>query len=277
MTEIPEHLLKRSQARRGAAAASSDSGSDASPAKTEAAAQQSSAPAATGRAAAPAPQPPEAAKPDSPVVAAYKRRNRIPGWAMLGLAFLPLWAFMYVRAVTVQPKQPTGPLAVGTAAYSGCASCHGAKGEGVAGLGYQFTDGEVLKTFPHIEDQLRFVYFGTAAYNSAGVEIYGDPNRPGGAHVTGQRGVMPGQGANAGGGLTDAEILGVVCHERFDLGGASEDPAYEAEFELWCSPEAPMYAALEAGTSTLANLSETVADPATIPIGDAPVAGSAAG
>ena len=59
---------------------------------------------------------------------------------------------------------------------------------------------------------------------------------------------MPAQGATAGGDLTDAEILAVVCHERYTLGGA--DPTsdeYAEEFEDWCSEEAPMFAALEAG------------------------------
>ena len=44
------------------------------------------------------------------------------------------------------------------------------------------------------------------------------PNREGGPHVVfGRNGAaMPAWGGN----LTDAEILGVVCHERYDLGGA---------------------------------------------------------
>ena len=66
--------------------------------------------------------------------------------------------------------------------YTGCSSCHGAGGEG--GVGYAFADGEVLKTFPHIEDQLRWVYVGTDAYVAAGVDVYGNPDRAGGAHVT---------------------------------------------------------------------------------------------
>ena len=52
-------------------------------------------------------------------------------------------------------------------------------------------NGEVNKTFPHIEDQLRFVYFGTEAYNVAGVTNYGDPNREDGAHAAGSFGIMP--------------------------------------------------------------------------------------
>ena len=127
---------------------------------------------------------------------------------------------------------------------------------GEGGVGRPFADGEVLLTFPHIEDQLRFVYFGTAEYNLAGVSDYGNPDREGGPHLTGSFGVMPPQGEAAGGDLTDAEILAVVCHERYTLGGA--DPTAEEtveEFETWCSEEAPTFVALEEGT-TLAELAD---------------------
>jgi ADP-ribosylglycohydrolase len=91
---------------------------------------------------------------------------------------------------------------------------------------------------------------------------------------------MPGQGSLAGGDLTDDEILAVVCHERYTLGGA--DPASEEfveEFENWCSEESPIYEALEAGTS-LADLADagvvsTEGEPIEmIPVGDAPAEGS---
>ena len=80
---------------------------------------------------------------------------------------------------------------------------------GQGGVGYAFTGGEVVRTYPNIEDQLRFVYWGSAEYALAGVDISGDPNREGGPHITGAQGVMPAQGAEAGGALTDYEILGV--------------------------------------------------------------------
>ena len=96
---------------------------------------------------------------------------------------------------SARSRRPTeriaGPLGDGARLYTGCSSCHGSSGEGVSGLGYQFSQGEVLKTFPHIEDQLRWVYAGTDAYFTAGVESYGDPNRAGGAHITKARGIMP--------------------------------------------------------------------------------------
>ena len=62
--------------------------------------------------------------------------------------------------------------------------------------------------------------------------------------MTGELGVMPEFGTQ----LTDAEIVAVVCHERYTLGGA--DPTseeFENEYEAWCSPESPIFEALEAG------------------------------
>lgn len=279
MTEIPEHLLKRSRERRAALGLGGDEGgaapepAAATPATTAAAAPAAAAPAApAGRAAAPkAPEPPKP-KPDSAVVAAYKKRRRIPFWAMAALSFLPVWAFMYARAVTAQPVEAAGPLALGEEVYAGCQSCHGATGEG--GSGRKFADGEVLLTFPHIEDQLRFVYFGTSGYNAAGVASYGNPDREGGPHLTGSLGEMPPQGSEAGGALSDAEILAVVCHERYALGGADEGGDFAEEFELWCSEESAMFAELEA-SGTLATLHETEAGAEIIPIGDTPVEGSA--
>jgi hypothetical protein len=277
LTEIPEHLLNRSRERRAALglggdeAGSAPAPAAATPATTAAATPAAAAPAApAGRAAAPAAPAAPKPKPDSVVVAAYKRRRRIPFWAMAALGFLPIWGFMYARAVTAQPVEAAGPLAVGEETYAGCQSCHGANGEG--GSGRQFSDGEVLLTFPHIEDQLRFVYFGTAGYNAAGVDSYGNPDREGGPHLTGSLGEMPPQGAEAGGSLTDAEILGVVCHERYALGGADEGGDFAEEFEKWCSEESELFAELEAA-GTLATLHES--DPEIIPIGDAPAEGSA--
>jgi mono/diheme cytochrome c family protein len=216
-----------------------------------------------------APPPP---KPDSFVVSAYKRRKKIPFWAMLALSLLPIWAFMYARSVTTQVVEAAGPLGLGETTYGGCASCHG--GDGSGGVGYPFMNGEVLKTFPHIEDQLRYVYYGTEQYNAAGVEIYGDPNREGGAHVTGARNVMPAQGAAASGGLTDYEILAVVCHERYTLGGADPTGDYLDEYEQWCAEGSEIFADLEGG-GDLRDL-ETRFD-GIIPIGMAPVAGTTAG
>jgi len=255
VTEIPEHLLKRSRERRsavgqGGEASAADAPSDAAAASnlpaTTAAATPALAPTASGppaRTAAPVPAAAPPPKPDPLFVQAAKQRRKIPFWAMATLSLMPLWGFMYVRAVTEPPVVVEGPIGIGAEIYSSCASCHGAAGGG--GVGYQFSGGWVLDTFPHIEDQVRYVYYGTEGYNAAGVEIYGNPDRPGGPHVTGQKGIMPA----FGGQLTQYEIVAVVCHERYTLGGA--DPTSEEwadEYETWCSEDSPVFAELEAGT-----------------------------
>jgi mono/diheme cytochrome c family protein len=281
VTEIPEHLLKRSRERRAALGGGSDeaSGGDSPAATTPAVTTQAeAAPAAAtapaGRAAATPPAAPPPPKPDRPVVVAAKSRRRIPFWAMAALGLMPVWAFMYARSLTDQVEAVEGPLGMGAEVYGGCASCHGGSGEG--GVGYAFTGGEVLATFPHIEDQLRYVYFGTGEYNLAGVEIYGDPEREGGPHVTGARGLMPQQGSTVGGDLTDYEILSVVCHERYTLGGADPTSAeYAEEYEQWCSEESEIFAALEGGEYSLQDMDQSVED--IIPIGAAPAPGSPAG
>jgi len=285
VTEIPEHLLKRSRERRSAigqgddtAAAADAPAASSTPATTPstAAAAGTPAPAATGPAArtgVPAAAPPPPPKPDPVYVQAAKQRKKIPFWAMAALSLMPIWAFMYVRAITESPEVLAGPLGEGAEVYGNCASCHGAAGDG--GVGYPFAGEEVLKTFPHIEDQIRYVYYGTEGFNAAGVEIYGNPDRPGGPHIAGGRGVMP----QFGGQLTQAEIIAVVCHERYTLGGA--DPTSEefaAEFETWCSPESPVFEAVESGEYDITSPEgEEFGEVEVAPVGPEPVDGSAAG
>ena len=273
MTEIPEHLLKRSKAARvqaeGGTAATEPAATAPGTAAATTAASTPAVPAAAAAPAAPVGPPPP--KPDSPVVAAAKARKKIPFWAFATLSTLPLWAFMYVRALTPSADKISGPLGEGAVIFTGCASCHGSKGEGVSGLGYQFSQGEILKTFPHIEDQLRWVYNGTDAYFTAGVQIYGDPKRAGGPHITKARGVMPGQSSQ----LTQAQILAVVCHERFTLGGADPVGANEKEFDNWCAEDSPGWTALNDGSATFDNIDTKVTG--AIKVGTDPKAGSSAG
>jgi mono/diheme cytochrome c family protein len=284
VTEIPEHLLKRSRERRSAIGQGGDAAADApsdapaasnTPATTPATTTPAAAPAASGppaRTPAPAPAAPPPPKPDPVYVQAAKQRRKIPFWAMATLSLMPLWAFMYVRAVTEPPEVVEGPLGIGTEIYNSCASCHGAGGAG--GVGYGFSGGAVLETFPLIEDQIRYVYYGTEGYNAAGVEIYGNPDREGGPHITGNQGVMPA----FGGQLTQYEIVAVICHERYTLGGA--DPTSEewaAEYETWCSEESPVFAELEAGTYDFTSPeAPTMGDVAIMPVGPEAIAGSPA-
>lgn len=251
MTEIPEHLLNRSKARRSGASGEASSTENA-PAVAASATPAKSAPA---QAAAPKP-----VRKDPSYVKAAKERHKIPFWAMAGLSMLPVWAFIYFLALRPQEKTVEGPLAVGATQYSSCAGCHGADGAG--GAGRVLYQGEVLKTFPRIEDMLNFVYTGSQGYVKSGLATYGDPNREGGAHapLSYNGNPMPMQGMMAGGGLTDAQILAVVCHERYTVGGA--DPAAEewaAEYEDWCSPESPIFKALEAGSSTFDSIEKDFA------------------
>ena len=239
VTEIPEHLLKRSKDRQQ---------SGATPSTDVAATTPASAPAAVEQ-----PVVPVAPKviPDPPYVAAAKSRKKIPFWAMATLSLLPLWAFMYVAALKPQEKVVEGPLAIGSAVYGSCAGCHGAEGQG--GAGRVLHQGEVMKTFPKIEDMLNFVYTGSQAYVTAGIKVYGDPDREGGAHapLSYNGNPMPMQGEKAGGALTEAQILGVVCHERYAIGGTDpKDEKWAAEYEMWCSPESEIFLALENGTSS---------------------------
>jgi hypothetical protein len=86
---------------------------------------------------------------------------------------------------------------------------------------------------------------------------------------------MPQQGEELGGSLTDAEILAVVCHERFTIGGADPLGANQIEFDDWCAEDAPAWTALEDGSATFDNISETVTG--AIEVGTEPKAGSSAG
>jgi hypothetical protein len=68
------------------------------------------------------------------------------------------------------------------------------------------------------------------------------------------------QGEKAGGALTEAQILSVVCHERYTISGA--DPAsqeWKPEFDTWCSPDSEIFKALEAGTSTFDSIEKDFA------------------
>ena len=252
MTEIPEHLLKRSRERRSSLGEGGDAPAESAPFASTPATTAPATPAVAPRPAAPAvPAAPKAPKPDPAYILAAKTRKKMPFWAMSILGLLPIWGFLYLRGLTPQTEKVTGPLAEGATVYSGCQSCHGGAGEG--GTGRQLSEGEVLKTFPHIEDQLNFIYTGSVKFDLAGIAIYGNPNRPGGGNESsGYNGqAMPQQGEKAGGGLTEAQILAVVCHERYTLGGASkDDPKYTDEFAKWCAADSELFTSVQSGDRT---------------------------
>ncbi len=214
MTEIPEHLLKRSRAAKGkgddAPSAAVTPAASSAPA---AAAPAASGPPAVAAAAAAIPKDaaPEPAKPEPHYIQAAKARKKMPIWAFMIVLALPIWAISF--AGTMQEVEVEDELFIESAALytsSGCAGCHGAGGGG--GTGYQLSGGEVIKTFPAPIDMMVHVARGSAAI---GGEQYGDPNREGGARIAGNRGNMPAQI----GALTELELELVIFHERTALGG----------------------------------------------------------
>lgn len=217
MTEIPEHLLKRSRDRRAALGLGGGDAGEGDSAAPAAAASSAVEPAAAATpapaAAAPAEVEPAAPEPVPHYVEAAQRRKKIPVWAMPVLAGLIFWVPMYIGTLE-EPPVEGGPLVAGEALYSSCAGCHSPDGSG--GTGRQLNGGEVLLTFPDWRDQVEFVAQGTAGFDG---EVYGDPDRPGGAHVGGSFGNMPPQGATYGGAYSRLEILEVVLYTRIEFGG----------------------------------------------------------
>ncbi|MDP1805459.1 MAG: hypothetical protein Q8K72_09865, partial [Acidimicrobiales bacterium] len=116
MTEIPEHLLKRSKERRSAIGG--DDAPDDASAPTGEAVEAAPAAAPAAAAAVPAvPEPPKAPEPLRPEVAAAMSRKKIPFWAMPVLAALPLWAYVYQATLEPAPTGELTPLDAGAAVY----------------------------------------------------------------------------------------------------------------------------------------------------------------
>lgn len=219
MTEVPEHLLRRSQERRAAMGLGpepGDAGGGDAPAESAASSSAPAAPAAPEAPAGSAPLPVPAKEADAPpppappFVEAAERRKRVPVWALPVLAALPVWAFLYVGTLDPKTSAASDPVTAGAAIFSErCASCHGATGGG--GVGPQLSDGMVLETFADPADQIEWVSLGSEGFLEAGV--YGDAGKPVG-------GGMPA----FGGTLTPEELVAVVAHERVTLSGEEYDP-----------------------------------------------------
>ncbi len=230
MTEVPEHLLKRSQDRRsalGLGGGDGGDGGDATPAAaapadepSPGAAVEAAAPTAAAKQAAAVPA--VAAEPETPVppyVQASLTRKKIPLWVMPVLIFIPVWAVIYIGGLSKAASGAPSQLEEGATIYAAqCAGCHGSAGGG--GVGRPMTDGSLISTFPDILGQLQFVWTGSDGVGPAGT-VYGDPNREGGPHASlsynGNK--MP----NFDGSLTQAELLAVVRYEREVLSGAEID------------------------------------------------------
>jgi hypothetical protein len=221
LTEIPEHLLKRSKAAKSGKSGDGDAGgSDASSTPVAAEASTPAAPAAPAANLPNLDPPPPPPKPVPTYVQAAQARKRIPIWVLPVIAALPIWAMSFAGTMQ-QPEVEDILLIDAELVYGSCAGCHGGNGGG--GVGYALSDGEVLATFPNVIDQLAHTARGSDAI--AGQQ-YGDPDRPGGARVAGDRGLMPAQQASLS--LIELEI--VVFHERAILAG--EDTS-SPEYQEW--------------------------------------------
>lgn len=224
MTEVPEHLLRRSRERREALGLSSGDAGGGEGGGAEPAAASAAEPAAAPAAPAPAPaaaaapvepEPAAPPPPPPPYVQAAQRRNRIPVWAMPVVAMLPFWAFVYAATLDTSEAEAAGPLAIGAEVYqANCASCHGANGGG--GTGPELAGGEVLKTFPDPAEMIEFVRVGSRPIQG---QPYGDPDREGGQRIAATGGMPGWEGI-----LTPEEIEAVVLHERVEYGGEEAPP-----------------------------------------------------
>lgn len=217
MTEIPEHLLKRS--REAKRAAGLDVGDEPSAAPTEAPAASANAPAVADAPSAgapvpiPASEPPPPEPPKSEWVATAESRKKIPYWVMPVLLFLPIWLIMYVGTLE-DPTRSEGVLYEGGEVYAEhCASCHG--GEGGGGVGPAFTGGDIITTFAAFEDQAAWIVHGTQGYQDAGRTSYGDTDKP----LNGNNALMPAFGAE----LHADELIYATFYERIELGGHTDE------------------------------------------------------
>lgn len=150
-------------------------------------------------------------------VAAAGRRRRIPVWAVVLFPALVVWAIIYVNGVTVPPATANTPDAMGAQLYAqSCAGCHGATGGG--GSGPAFAGGDLLKTFPKWQDQVKWVDLGSSNWTKVtGSKTFGDTKKPADPGAG-----MPGFGP----GGTDAslgcdKIVLVIRYEREHFAGAA--------------------------------------------------------
>jgi mono/diheme cytochrome c family protein len=223
LTEIPEHLLRRSRERRaalglpGAGGDEGESGGGAAPAKAEPSATQPARAASTGvaPASASAPATVEEQIPEKPTYIAPRgpHKTKVPLWVMPVLVALPLWAFLYPGAFGNHHKVAAAdPLTIGNQVYhsAGCSGCHGSNGEG--GVGPALHAGESVKTFPNVADQIAWVKNGSQSLKQG--TAYGDANRAGGQRTVKEpTGDMPAFGST----LSTQQIQAVVQYEREKL------------------------------------------------------------
>jgi mono/diheme cytochrome c family protein len=211
LTEIPEHLLRRSRERRAALGLGGEGGeaTDAPAAAETPAAPAGSSTEVQPAAAAATPAVVEEEPVSVPTYIAPRgpHKSRIPIWVMPVLVALPLWAALYPGAFGNHQKATSSdPLVVGNNVYhsAGCAGCHGANGEG--GVGPALHGGQSKLTFPNVADQIKWIQNGSVSLTPG--SPYGDPKRPGGQRTA--KADMPAFAST----LSASEIAAVVQYER---------------------------------------------------------------
>ncbi len=224
MADVPEYLLERSRQRRAELAGQ--------PAEAPAATESSASDAGTAPAPAapPVPKTPPPPEPDPPYVEAFNRRKKMPVWAASVMVFLPVWAVFYVGMLEPPSTDELVLSTNGAQVFATCSSCHGGDGSGTAS-GRQLNDGEVLLTFPAddanvgLAQHISWVYLGTQGSLDAGLDTYGDPNRPGGARETDSFA----NGMTGFSNLSMDDLLSVVYYERVIHGGLDAERAVVEE------------------------------------------------
>ncbi|MGH9123493.1 MAG: c-type cytochrome [Acidimicrobiales bacterium] len=218
MTEIPEHLLRRSRERRAALGlggddADGDGEQAALPAKS--AAPSAAAPAKAAAKPAPAKKAAVAIEEPAEVVTYVAppkgpHKMRIPLFVMPVLIGIPLWAAFFPSAFSNHHHVTiTDPVALGAIVYqNNCATCHGAHGEG--GVGPALHGGQSVLTFPNVADQIMWVDNGSMGLKPD--QPYGSPTRTGGQHKA-SKDDMPAFSNT----LSSSQIMDVVLYERSSL------------------------------------------------------------
>ena len=207
MTEIPEHLLKRSAARKAALSGEAPAEESSEPTTSV---EPAAAAAPAAQASAPVPEvyvEPEP-EPVAPYVEAFEARKKMPYWIVPVLLFLPVWGAFYFGTLERVPQGLTGLLGEGEELYveQGCSGCHG--GEGGGGIGPAFAGGELHETFTAVEDQVVCIAQGSAVVGTG--QNYASAD----GRARQVAGGMPGFGLGAASELDVEQILAVTLFER---------------------------------------------------------------
>ena len=224
MTDIPEHLLRRSRER-----ARSPNRRQCAPARGHADAHARRRASARMRFSPPRRRPnhqPEsrcswrrqssarrrataAHRParQRPELGSARPRIKAPMLAMLLLLLLPLWAVVYLGAFGSRAKAANSPITAGAGIYNlSCSACHGAAGQGGS-----------ARSLPTVRSSSSGRICKTTSTGSRREALFISARRS--AVSSSPSNAMPGFGTA----LSAAQIADVVCYERVNFGGAPAD------------------------------------------------------